>query len=97
MRPRRKVLFLHQAFDRRPHRQAIRQRELLDLLHRALAQAAGRRIDDPQQADRISRRQGHLQVRQHVLDFGTLIEAEAAHHGVAQVVTPQRFLDLPGL
>ena len=47
--------------------------------------------------DRIGAGRGQLQVRDDVLDFGALIEAEAADHDVFAAVAAQRFFNLPRL
>ena len=90
------VRFEH-LFERRPQRKFVLQRVLLDLLDRGAADAARGRVDDAQQADRIVRADQHLQIRQNVLHFGALVEAEAADHDVLAAVAAQRFFDLARL
>ena len=97
MGARRELVLIEHAADRRPQIEAVLQRVLLDLLDRGLADAARRRVDDAQQADRILRRKRELQIRDDVLDFSALIEAESAHHDVFASVAPQRFFDLARL
>ncbi len=59
--------------------------------------AARRNVDDAQQADRILRADQDFQIRQDVLHFGALVEAESADHHVFPAVAAQRFFDLARL
>ena len=60
---------------------------------RSFADAAGRRVDDALQSHGVVRIADEAQIAEQVLDFGALVEAESADHGVADVVAAQRFLN----
>ena len=60
---------------------------------RGFADAARRRVDDALQSHRVVRIANQAQVAEHVFDFGALVEAESADHGVADVVAAQRFFN----
>ena len=57
----------------------------------------GGRVDDALQGHRVVRIAHQAQVAEHVLDLGALVKAEAADHGVADVVAAQRFFNQPRL
>ena len=62
-------------------------------VHHAFADAARRNVDDPPKRDVIVRIQNQLEVRQRVLDFPALIEADAAQNDVGNSRGAQRILD----
>ena len=94
---RRENIFVQHPADRRPDAQLMFQRVLLDLIDGALADSAGGRVNDAQQADRVVRAAEDFEVRQRVLDLRALIEAESAHHHIFSAVAPQRLFDLTRL
>jgi hypothetical protein len=62
-----------------------------------LPDAPGWRVHDPAQGHPVRRVHGQPQVREHVLDLGTIIEAHTSHHDVGHVVLEELLLDGPGL
>ena len=60
---------------------------------RSFADTPRRRVDDALQRHRVVRVADQAQVAEQILDFGALVEAETADHGVADVVAAQRFFN----
>ena len=96
-RPRRKQLLPDRLINRAPHRRAGLECDPLDGLHRGLAQPTRRIVDHPLHGDRIVGVPHNLQVRDHVLDLGAFIEAEASHNVVVHLVAAHRLFYQPRL
>ena len=64
--------------QRRQVRRIVGRSTALERLHHALADAAGRHVDHPPQADVVVRVQDELEVGQRVLDLLALVEPDAA-------------------
>ena len=88
--PNRGEVLAHAAQSVRPDRLDTR---LLQRIDHALADASGGHVDDPPQADIVVRVEEELQVRQGVLDFLALVEADAADDAVGEVLAAQRVLE----
>ena len=86
-----RAFFQHPFLGRRPQADAARARQFLQLLERAVADAAGGEIDDAQQRAVVFVARQHAQIGERVLDFLALEKAQAAvdairHAGIEQRV-----------
>ena len=63
----------------------------------AFADAAGRRVDDAQQRDRVIRILDDFQIRDQVFDLGALVERKSADHVIFQAVAAHGFFKQPRL
>ncbi len=73
------------------------KREAFQSLHRGFADAADRGVDHALQGHGVVRVADQAEVAKQVLDLGALVKAEAADHGVTDVVAAEGFLDQAGL
>ena len=80
-----------------PGRNASFESQPLHGFERCLANPARRRVDHPLQRHRVVRIAHQPQISEQILDFCAFVKAESAHHGVADVVPPQRLLHQPRL
>ena len=93
-RERRRRLALQRARARRlPQRRSLRARRILQLLERARADAARRKVDDAQECAVVAGLREQAQVRERMLDFRALEEAHAAVDAVRQRGVEQRMLE----
>ncbi len=74
-----------------PEREIGFQSDPLDGFHGGLADAADRGVDHAHEGDGVVGIQNELEVGDHVLDLGALIEAEASDDVVVEVVAAQSF------
>ena len=74
-----------------------RRLDVLDRLHHAFADSAGRCVDHPPQADVVVRIDDQPHVSERVLDFPTLVEPYAPDDFVRDAFPHQRILNRSGL
>ena len=89
-RARGKKLVFGGAGDGVPGADAGGESDALQRLHGGLADAAGGRVDDAGERDGVVRVEHQLHVAEDVLDFGAVVEGEAADHVVLDLVAAQR-------
>ena len=83
--------------DCAPQRKASLERNPFQRLRGGLADAARGRVDDPFDGNRIVGVLNGFEIRDHVFDLGALVEAEASHNVVLQLIAPHRFFQQSGL
>ena len=76
---------------------AARARQLLRMFERGVANAARRAIRDARERGGVRGVHHRAQITKHVLHFGAVVEAHAAHHDVGHVVLEQLLFDRPRL
>ena len=97
-RPRRQQLLDDCLVDRAPHGNVpVSSAMRSDRLHGRLADAAGGRVDHSLQRNRVIRIGDDLQVRNHVLDLGALVEAEPSHNVVLHLIAAHCLFHQAGL
>src|SRR6185312_390533 len=69
----------------------------LQRFHCGFADAARRRVDNALEGDGVVLVLDELEVAEQVLDFGALVEGEAAHHGVLDAIAAHGFFNQPRL
>ena len=89
----RKQLLLDRLLHGAPHAHSGFERQPLECFERRFTDSPRGRVDHAQQSDRVVRVLQQLQIRDHVLDLGALVEREAAHNVVFQSIATQRFFE----